>query len=214
MSLRGRTAEEVVNTLTHAAGVLFAAVVAATIIPQAVSQGWRAVFGMAVFAGGMLFMFACSTLYHWWLPGRGKHRWRVCDHTSIYVMIAASYTPVCVGVVGGLHGWLVFGALWGVTLAGVVYKILGTGRWPRLSLAIYLAMGWSIVFVAVPVFERMSAAMLSLIAAEGIFYTAGTWFFAHDNRRFHHGIWHLFVLAGAVCHWLALYLMLSNGCPD
>lgn len=212
-SVRRRTTEEMVNAATHAVGLLLALAVAATIVPPSVSHDRRAVFGLSVFAAGMLFMFASSTLYHWWLPGRGKHSWRVCDHTSIYVMIAASYTPVCVGVVGGLHGWLVLGALWAITLAGVVYKIVGMGRWPRFSLAVYLTMGWSVVFIAVPVYERLSAPTLALIAAEGVAYTVGTWFFAHDDRRFYHGIWHLFVLAGATFHWLALRSMLAAGFP-
>lgn len=206
-----RTDEEKVNALTHAAGTLLAVAGAAVIIASSATHGRRVVFGISVFAAGMLFMYLCSTLYHWWKPGKGKRLWRVFDHSSIFVMIAASYTPICVGVVGGLRGWLVFGALWGITLAGSVYKAMYTGRHPRLSLAIYLMMGWSVVFIAVPVFTRLSATTLSLIVAEGIFYTAGTYFFAHDDRRFFHGIWHLFVLAGTVCHWLALFLMLQEG---
>ena len=206
-----RPKEEVINTLTHATGTVLALAGAAILIASSLPHGRKMVFGMSVFAAGMIFMYLCSTLYHWWMPGKGKRLWRIFDHTSIYVMIAASYTPICIGVVGGLHGWLVFGALWGTTLAGTVYKAINTGRHPRLSLAVYLAMGWSIVFIAVPVFTRLSAAMLSLIAAEGLFYTTGTYFFAHDKRRFFHGIWHLFVLAGSVSHWLALFLMLREG---
>lgn len=198
------------NTLTHGAGMLLALAGMLTALLTLGHTSWRATAGMTVFAAGMLTMYGCSTLYHWWHPGRRKNLWRKFDHMSIYVMIAASYTPVCLSVVGGLRGGIMCSTLWGLALAGIAYKSLWTGRHPRLSLALYLAMGWSVVFIVRPVVNGMPGPALALLAAEGVAYTAGTYFFAHDGQRFFHGIWHLFVLAGSVAHWLAIYLTLRQ----
>ena len=123
-------------------------------------------------------------------------------------MIACSYTPICIAVVGGWLGWTVFGLLWAVVVAGTVYKIIALGRYPRLSLALYLVMGWSVVFIAKPVFERMSLLTMLLIVTEGVLYTVGTYFFAHDSRRHYHAIWHVFVLLGAIAHWSAIVCLI------
>ena len=134
---------------------------------------------------------------------------RIFDHCGIYVMIAASHTPICIGVVGGALGWTVFGLLWAVVVAGIIYKVKALGRYPKLSLALYLAMGWSVVFIAEPVVSKLSLPSLLWILAEGLFYTSGTYFFAHDDRRYFHGIWHIFVLLGSVSHWAAVYCIVS-----
>ncbi len=208
-AIHRRSAEERFNTLTHLAGVVFTLIAAWFILRLGYQAGWKNAFGTTFFACGMLLMYAASTLYHWWMPGRGKRCLRVLDHISIYVMIAASYTPICIGVVGGAVGWTVFGILWGVALGGAVYKIAALGRWPRLSLLLYLVMGWTFVFIAEPVCTRISTPALICLLFEGLFYTSGTYFFAHDSRRFYHGIWHIFVLLGSVSHWLAILFILS-----
>ncbi len=207
--MQRRTNEERFNTLTHLAGVVFTLIAAWFILRLGYTSNWKNAFGTTFFTCGMLLMYAASTLYHWQMPGRGKRVLRVMDHISIYVMIAASYTPVCIGVVGGALGWTVFGILWGVAVAGAVYKITAMGRWPRLSLLLYLVMGWTFVFIAQPVCERISTAALVCLLAEGLFYTSGTYFFAHDTHRYFHGIWHIFVLLGSVAHWLAVLIILQ-----
>ena len=113
-TLGKRTSEERFNTLTHLGGVVFTLAAAWVILRLGWGSGWKNAFGTTFFTCGMLLMYAASTLYHWWLPGHGKRRLRVLDHISIYVMIAASYTPICIGVVGGALGWTVFGLLWAV----------------------------------------------------------------------------------------------------
>lgn len=208
-AIRKRPGEELFNTFTHLTGVLFTLSTGWLILKPGYESAWQDAFGATCFLCGMLAMYAASSLYHWWLPGRTKKCLRVLDHISIYVMIAASYTPICIGVVGGTLGWVVFGLLWGVVAGGAVYKITAIDRFPRLSLLLYLLMGWSFVFVAEPVCTKLSAGALACIAAEGFFYTSGTWFFAHDNRRYFHGIWHIFVLLGSVSHWAAILLILS-----
>lgn len=164
--------------------------------------------GILFFIVGMFLMFLSSTVYHWVWPGVAKRVLRKCDHISIYVMIACSYTPICIAVIGGWIGWTVFGILWAMVIAGTVYKIVAIGRYPKVSLALYLIMGWSVVLVAQPVIERLSSLVLLMLLAEGVFYTSGTYFFAHDSRRHYHAVWHVFVLLGAMAHWAAILLII------
>ncbi len=195
------------NTWTHLAGAVFA-LSSIWLVWRAADVSAQMAFGVACFIFGMTFMFLCSTVYHWATGQRAKAILRKFDHISIYVMIACSYSPILIGVVGGWLGWTVFALQWLVVIAGTVYKIVALGKWPRLSLAIYLIMGWSIVLIAEPVIKALTPVTLWLILAEGIFYTAGTYFFAHDDRPHYHAIWHVFVLLGALAHWGAVLTLL------
>lgn len=195
------------NTWTHLVGVIFA-LSSIWMVWPAVHIGWQMAFGVIFFIVGMFLMFLSSTIYHWVRPGFAKQILRKCDHISIYVMIACSYTPICVGVVGGWLGWLVFGLQWFVVLVGTGVKIFALGKHPRLSLAIYLIMGWSVLFIFPTVLERLSTMTLVCLFCEGFFYTAGTYFFAHDDRSHYHAIWHVFVLLGAMAHWSAVLTIL------
>lgn len=201
-----RSIEEIFNTLTHLTGVVFTLSMAWLIIRPGIEAGWSQAFGVILFLIGMLMMFSSSSIYHWILPGESKRRLRIFDHISIYIMIAASYTPICIGVVGGTLGWIVFGLMWTAAIAGAIYKITAIGKYPRLSLMLYLLMGWSVVFIAKPVYDNLPSASLALILAEGLFYTSGTYFYSHDTKRFFHAIWHIFVLIGAICHWMAIWI--------
>lgn len=209
-AINKRSREERFNTLTHLMGVVFTLATAWVILQMGYESNWQNAFGVTFFTCGMLLMYAASTLYHWCMPGRRKNGLRVFDHISIYVMIAASYTPICIGVVGGVWGWTMFGILWGTVIVGAVYKMTAMGRWPRLSLFIYLLMGWAFVFIAEPVCRNISQEALLSILAEGVFYTSGTYFFAHDSRPYYHGVWHIFVLLGSLSHWLALWFILRG----
>lgn len=195
-----QTLEEWSNALTHLLGVLIALSGIWTLRP-AFDVSWQLGFGVACFVVGMALMYAASMLYHWALPGKAKRLLRKCDHIGIYIMIACSYPPICLGVVGGWLGWLVFGLLWLVVVLGAVYKLVAIDRCPRLSLALYLLMGWSGVFIAGPVWEGLSALSLVLLLVEGLAYTGGTYFFANDHRPHYHALWHLFVLLGSLAHW-------------
>ena len=197
------------NTWTHLAGVVFALSCIWLIWP-ATEQGWQMTFGVIFFIAGMFLMFLSSTLYHALPPGIVKQALRKCDHISIYVMIACSYTPILVGVVGGWQGWLVFGLQWLLVILGTIYKLVAIGKWPRLSLGLYLGMGWSGLAIAQSVYERLSTLALLFLLAEGIFYTAGTWFYAHDNRSHYHALWHIFVLLGAAAHFSTVLCIVNN----
>ncbi len=191
------------NVWTHLLGILFT-LASLWIISPATVLGWQWTMGVGMFMAGMLLMFTSSTIYHATPPGNVKKVLRKIDHINIYVMIACSYSPILTGVVGGVLGWSVFIGMWVVTLGGAIFKIVAIGRYPRLSLAVYLLMGWSVLFIAKPVWERVEALPLCLILSEGIFYTVGTYFYAHDERPGYHAIWHIFVLLGAIAHWGAV----------
>ena len=196
------------NTWTHLVGVVFA-LSSIWMVWPAIKTGWQMAFGVFFFIVGMFLMFLSSTIYHWLRPGMAKDILRKCDHISIYVMIACSYTPICVGVIGGWLGWLVFGFLWMIALVGSIVKIVAIGKHPKLSLAMYLVMGWSVLFIFPTVWAKLSTLSLVFLFSEGIFYTVGTYFFANDKRPHYHAIWHIFVLLGAIAHWsVILTLML------
>lgn len=208
--LKKRSREEIFNTTTHLLGIVLTLGTAWFLLKLGYTSNWKNALGVTCFTCGMLLMYTASTIYHWQLPGKAKQRLRKFDHISIYVMIAASYTPICIGVVGGTLGWAVFGVLWAIVAGGAVYKLTAIDRWPRLSLLIYLTMGWTFVFIAEPVCSRITTAPLICLLAEGAFYTSGTYFFAHDHKPYFHGLWHLFVLFGSAAHWLAVLFILEN----
>lgn len=198
---------EKANTWTHLVGVVFALCSVWMVLPAA-RVSWQMTMGVAFFIAGMFVMFLSSTLYHWASPGSTKTLLRKFDHISIYVMIACSYTSICVGVIGGWLGWFMFGLQWLIVILGTVYKIVALGKYPRLSLALYLLMGWSVLLVIKPVVERLSVVSLVLLVLEGGLYSGGTYFYAHDRRRHYHAIWHVFVLLGAMAHWAVVLTIL------
>lgn len=198
------------NTWTHLVGVVFA-LSSIWMVWPAVHAGWQMAIGVIFFIAGMFLMFLSSTLYHWVRPGKAKKVLRMFDHISIYVMIACSYTSICVGVIGGWLGWTMFAFQWLLVIFGTVYKIVALGKYPRLSLAIYLLMGWSILLMIKPVVECLSTLSVTFLVLEGVFYSAGTYFYAHDSRRYYHAIWHVFVLFGAISHWSVVLTILLTG---
>ena len=155
-------------------------------------------------------MFLSSTLYHAVMDPAHKARLRVFDHISIYVMIAGSYSLICLSVIGGWIGWTLFIFLWACVLAGVIGKIIALGRHPRLSLALYLAMGWVALLILYPMWLYMPHAAFAWVIAEGVFYTIGSYFFNKDEAHaYYHAIWHVFIILGAASHTIATWLILS-----
>lgn len=166
--------------------------------------------GTSLFLLGMLLMFLSSTLYHAVSAPEHKARLRIFDHISIYVMIAGSYSLICLSVVGGWIGRSLFYFLWTCVLAGAIGKFVALGKHPKLSLALYLAMGWVALLILYPMWLHMSHAAFFWIIAEGVFYTIGSYFFNKDEEHaFYHAIWHVFITLGAASHTIATWLILS-----
>jgi hemolysin III len=200
--------DELWNTLTHGFGAVASALVAVALLVSALSDGdgFR-IAGVAVFGVTLVLLYTASTLYHSARVGRVKARLKVLDHACIYLLIAGTYTPFTLGPLRGAWGWSLFGAVWGLAAAGVVFKLFYTGRFDRLSTVIYVAMGWIAVVAAGPMLRTLPGAALGWLLAGGIAYTAGTFFY--HNRRIpqSHAIWHLFVLSGSACHITAVALI-------
>ena len=168
------------------------------------------IVGTSLFLLGSLLMYLSSTLYHVVVAPKAKARIRIFDHISIYVMIAGSYSPICLTVVGGWMGWSLFGFLWACVIAGVVGKIIALGKHPHLSLTLYLMMGWAALLVIWPMWQNMSHAAFAWVIAEGVFYTIGAYFFNKDEEHaFYHAIWHVFIILGSLSHTIALWLILA-----
>lgn len=205
--------EEKANTLTHLVPWIVSFVIAYPLIAFAAqtSSPVLNVIGVALFVAGMFLMFGSSTLYHYIVSPVHKARLRIFDHISIYVMIAGSYSLLCMQVVGGWLGWSLFVFLWSCVIAGIVGKLFALGKHPRLSLSLYLAMGWVALLMIVPLWRNMPHAAFGWILSEGVFYTIGAYFFRQDEEHaYYHAIWHVFIILGATSHTIATWLVLYS----
>ena len=213
---RRLSGEERANTWTHLVASLAALGSAWPLIhlslhPLSGNVNPLAVFGTALFIAGMLLMYISSTLYHAAVSPAVKRRLRVFDHISIYVMIAGSYSLICMTVVGGWIGWSLFGFLWACVVAGVIGKFIALGKHPRLSLALYLLMGWVALLIIWPMWVKLPHAAFWWIIAEGLLYTGGAYFFRGDEKHpYWHAVWHVFIVLGAMSHTIATFLILAN----
>lgn len=205
------SAEERANTWTHLVATIATLGIAYPLLRLAYGSHHSTlnVLGTSLFLLGMLLMYLSSTLYHAVTNPVCKHRLRVLDHISIYVMIAGSYSVICLIVLGGWLGWSLFVFLWGCVIAGVIGKFVALGKHPRLSLALYLAMGWAALLVIWPMWQKMTHAAFAWVLAEGLFYTVGAYFFHGDEKHsFWHAIWHVFIMLGSLSHTIATVLIL------
>ncbi len=196
--------EEVANSVSHGVGFLAALAVLPVLVGSALHQGAASVVGAVVFGVSATLLYFTSTLYHAIPTPRAKRVLRVVDHGAIYVLIAGTYTPFTLGVLRGPWGWTLLGLIWGLAALGIVLKAMGGIRYPRLSLALYLAMGWLVVVAARPLWQLVPAWGLFWLAAGGVAYTAGVGFYAASRLPYRHFVWHLFVLAGTACHAVAV----------
>lgn len=186
-------------------GVFAALVGGAALVVYASLGGdpWR-IIGVSVFAVALVALYAASTAYHAARSERIKRRLKVLDHCAIYLLIAGSYTPFLLNELRGPWGWSLFGVIWGLALAGMVFKLFFTGRFRLVSTLVYVMMGWLALVAIVPMLRNMHMVTLGWMLAGGIAYTAGTPFYHAVRMRYSHAVWHLFVLAGSVCHAIAV----------
>ena len=198
-------AEEFLHSVSHGAGFLGALIGAPFLIEAALRHGnGTALVGMVVFAVTAALLYLASTIYHVLPPGKPKEVCEVIDHAAIFLLIAGTYTPFTLGVLRGTLGWTLFALVWAIALAGVILKsIHGVGH-PKLSVALYLGMGWLIVFAARSLYLNLPLPGLLWLAGGGIAYTVGVAFYLNKRLQFSHFVWHLFVLAGTACHYFAI----------
>jgi len=211
MIMKHLSGEEKANTLTHLFAFIASVIVCFPLLHLAQAANTLALAGTLLFLIGMLLMFGASTVYHAATDPHCKEQLRILDHISIYVMIAGSYSIICLYVVGGWAGWTLFGFLWACVIIGMISKFVALGKYPHLSLALYLAMGWVALLIFKPMWLNMPHAAFWWILTEGILYTVGTYFFHGDEQhRYWHAIWHVFIMLGAMSHTIAVWIILTS----
>ncbi len=198
---------QLANTLAPAVGWLLSlpGLVALIIHAARNGNGWHIV-SCTIYGSSLVIAYAAFTLYHIF---KFHERWgkvfKILDHSTIYFLIAGTYTPFTLVYLRGNWGWTLFGAVWGLTVLGVFFKIFFIHRFKILAPLMYLLMGWLLIFAIKPAAELIPRAGLQLLLAGGLFYSFGLIFYAWKRLLFHHAIWHLFVLAGSVCHYVAVF---------
>jgi hemolysin III len=197
--------EELANSITHGVGAAFSV---AGLVVMVVIAAWRGtsshVAACTVYGASLVLLYLSSTLYHALMNGPAKRVFRILDHASIYVLIAGTYTPFTLVTLRGVWGWALFGIVWTLAVMGIVFKCFFTGRLHVLSTTMYVLMGWIAVVATRPLLQALPWSGFLWLLAGGVLYTVGVAFFAW-RRKYAHTIWHLFVLAGSVCHFLAVY---------
>jgi hemolysin III len=198
--------EEIANSISHGIGLLATLGGTPFLIMHAARYGDAGFFvGTSLFSATIILLYLASTLYHALPMGKAKRVFRVIEHSAIFLLIAGTYTPFTLGVLSGAWGWTLFGVVWGLAAIGVALKVFNKASHPIVSTGLYLLMGWLIVIAVDPLFAKVPASGLLWLIAGGLSYTAGVAFFATDSRlRYGHLIWHLFVIAGTVCHYFAV----------
>jgi hemolysin III len=198
--------EEIANSISHGCG-LAAAIIATPFLWEAASRHPNRAFfiGTLIFAATMWLLYLCSTLYHAWPQTRLKCALQITDHSAIFLLIAGTYSPFTLGPLRGALGWTMFGFVWLFAILGVIIKWRTGIRWKKLSLFLYLTMGWLVLIVARPFVMAVPLESALWLLAGGIAYTSGLIFFANKRLRYSHFIWHLFVLTGTTCHFCAIF---------
>ncbi|MWW26471.1 PAQR family membrane homeostasis protein TrhA [Algibacter lectus] len=197
--------EEKLNALTHGIGAVLGVVALILLIKYNAHKTPWGLFSVIVYGISIIVLFTASTLYHSVIKEKQKHIFRIIDHISIYVLIAGTYTPVCLITLDQSFGWPMFWVVWGIALFGVVLKIFFTGRFELFSTLLYLVMGWLIVFDFTSLSDGIGSNGVLFLFAGGLSYTIGIIFYAIQKIPYNHVIWHLFVLSGAVFHFFMIF---------
>ncbi|MDH5232405.1 MAG: hemolysin III family protein [Gammaproteobacteria bacterium] len=199
--------EEYANGISHGLGLIAAIVATPLLIIKSIeSHSAGFIVGTSIFCASMILLYLSSTIYHLLTHAKTKGIFNVIDHSAIFLLIAGTYTPFTLGALHGAWGWSLFGVIWGIAAFGITLKIVRKKPFPILSTTLYLLMGWIVVVAVKPLFALLPIEGIAWLAGGGVLYSLGVIFFVLDARlHYAHFIWHLFVLAGTVCHALAIY---------
>ena len=198
--------EEKINVFSHATGLILSLVALVVLVIHASLHGdvWHIV-SFSIFGTSLVLLYAASTFYHAAKKSVIRHRLNVIDHASIYVLIAGTYTPFTLVTLNGRIGWVLFGVSWGLALTGIILKLFFTGRFDFVSTSMYLLMGWIIVFAFKPLMNSLPSEGFRWLLAGGISYTVGAIVYSIKKIKFNHAIFHIFVLIGSFCHFMAVF---------
>jgi hemolysin III len=197
--------EELLHASTHGIGVVLSIAGLAVLVAFAAmnGNGWHVV-SSSIYGATLVLMYSASTLYHGVWHQRAKALLQKIDHAAIYLLIAGTYTPFMLVNLREQGGWILFSVVWFLAVTGVILEMTGWRPFKRISLGIYLGMGWLVLFVFKPLVEQVSTGGLVLLVLGGLAYSLGALFYIQKGRKYHHAIWHLFVLAGSVLHYFAV----------
>ncbi len=198
--------EEFWNVLTHGFGLVlsFAALSLLVVFSSLYQSVWHIV-SYSIYGASLVILYSASTFYHAAKKPKLKLRLNVFDHAAIYVLIAGTYTPFTLVTLRGPWGWSLFGVIWGLAILGIVFKLFYTGRFDKLSTAIYVLMGWLVLIAVYPLVINLSTPGLIWLLAGGLFYTIGAIFYLKNSMPYNHAIFHVFVLLGSISHFIAVF---------
>ncbi len=202
--------EEIINSTSHGVGLMIAFACTALLIVRAAYYGtaWHIVT-FSIFGAGLINLYAASTLFHSAINPRVKYNLNRFDHSSIYILIAATYTPFALVGIKGAFGWVIFGLLWAMAIAGVVFKIwFYSPKYRKLSAWLYVAMGWAGIIAIVPIIRNVPVTSLWFLLSGCLAYSFGVLFYLVEKIPYGHGVFHLFIIAGSICHFFSLIFMI------
>ncbi len=197
--------EEIVNSVTHGIGTLLsiAGLVILVVMASFTGDAMRIV-SFSIYGSTLILLYLASTIYHSCSDARLKKIFRVIDHSTIFLLIAGTYTPFMLVSVRGVWGWSIFGVIWGFAFAGIILNVFFFGKARNLSVAAYIIMGWLCVIALRKMLAAIEPAGIALLAAGGLFYTVGVVFYVWKSLKFNHAVWHLFVMSGSLCHFFSI----------
>ena len=200
------TKEEKLNVISHGIGLILSVVALVLLVVYASLYGssWHIV-SFSIYGASLIVLYSASTLYHYTQTPKLRHRLNIFDHASIYILIAGTYTPFTLVVLNGWVGWTIFGVSWGLALTGVILKLFFTGRFDKISTIAYVLMGWLIIFAIKPLISGLSIEGLLWLFAGGLAYTIGAILYSIKRMKYNHAIFHIFVLIGSFCHFIAVF---------
>jgi len=197
--------EELANAITHGIGaVMGVAVLILLVVFSSLRKGPWEIVSCAIYGATFILLFLGSTLYHSARKPGVRRVMKTIDHSAIYLLIAGTYTPLTLAPLRGALGWSMFGAIWGAAMVGIILKAFFTGRFKALSLASYLFMGWFCVIAVKPLYQELTTTGFVMLVAGGLCYSVGAIFYAMKSVKWSHAVWHLFVLAGSLCHFFSI----------
>jgi len=197
--------EEIANSITHGLGLLLSVAACSVLVVLAAQRGtaWH-VTSVAIFGASLILLYAASTIYHALTHRKAKRVFKFLDYSAIYVLIAGSYTPFTLVTMRGGWGWTLFGVAWGLAILGAVLEVTTRRKYPAVSLAFYIGMGWLLVIAVKPLFAALATRDIVLLLCGGVCYTGGAALYAWGRFKYHHAVWHVLVLAGSALHFMAV----------
>ncbi len=208
--LKQSLGEEIANSITHGIGAALATAALTILVVFASLKGdaWQIV-SFAIYGTSLVLMYTSSTLYHAFTNKKAKRYFRIMDHSSIFLLIAGTYTPITLLALRDTGwGWTIFGLIWGMAILGILFKFLFYGKLEKLSIVFYVLMGWLAIIAIKPMLANLPTGLLIWIAVGGLSYTLGIIFYAWTKFPYSHSIWHLFVLGGSISHFFGILLYL------